>query len=161
MKPHKFAKEIHAWANGEIVQYCDHRHMIDWIEFTSKYNSPNFDAEGILWRIKPPGVTQWRKDLAEAKKTGKVVQRFWFGEWASCKYSEADFLNGDLEIHTSSNYRVKPEPKPDVITYCAIPLARGLTYFGFAMCDKQDDIDNLKLIWDGETGRLKGSEVLK
>ena len=47
-------------------------------------------------------------------------------------------------------YRIKPEPKPDVIQFwCAScePLKRPLD-------------NNLKLTFDGETGELKSAEVL-
>ena len=47
-------------------------------------------------------------------------------------------------------YRIKPEPKPDVVQFwCAScePLKRPLD-------------NNLKLTFDGETGKLKSAEVL-
>lgn len=160
MKQHKWLKEIHAWASGVTVQFSDPRYIIDWQDFTSKQHSPNFDAEGILWRIKPPEVAQWRKDMAQALDDGKVVEHK-YGYWQKTLRTSEDFLNIDVSFDDAEYYRIRPEKKPDVVTYCAIPLARGLTYFGFAMCDKQDDIDNLKLIWDGETGSLKDAEVLK
>jgi hypothetical protein len=51
---------------------------------------------------------------------------------------------------TSASYRIKPEPKPDVVQFwCAScePLKRPLD-------------NNLKLTFDGETGQLKQAEVI-
>jgi hypothetical protein len=52
---------------------------------------------------------------------------------------------------TSKRYRIKTEPKPDVVQFwCAScePLKRPLD-------------NNLKLTFDGETGELKSAEVIK
>lgn len=52
---------------------------------------------------------------------------------------------------TYESYRIKPEPKPDVVQFwCAScePLKRPLD-------------NNLKLTFDGETGELKSAEVIK
>lgn len=54
-------------------------------------------------------------------------------------------------VWTSAKYRIKPEPKPDVVQFwCAScePLKRPLD-------------NNLKLTFDGETGQLKSAEVIK
>lgn len=49
-------------------------------------------------------------------------------------------------------WRIKPEPKPDVVRYLnAAPYIGNLV--------KRVD-DNTKLIFDGETGKLKSAEVL-
>lgn len=52
-------------------------------------------------------------------------------------------------------YRLKPEPKPDVVLYCRIyeKCTGALTRIRF-------DSDNLKLTFDGETGKLKSTEVI-
>ncbi len=56
--------------------------------------------------------------------------------------------------HTSFEYRIKPEPKPDIIEYWQNTLTN---------CGQMDDAEdaNLKLTFDGETGELKSAEVLK
>lgn len=56
-------------------------------------------------------------------------------------------------------YRIKPEPKPDLAFYCE-------TYFdGKPVKTPMHPIwlttDNLRLIYDGETGKLKKAEVLE
>lgn len=53
-------------------------------------------------------------------------------------------------------YRIKPEPKPDVVLYMSINDSDD--YF-FTTSEKYD-FDNLKLTFDGETGKLKSAEVL-
>ena len=56
--------------------------------------------------------------------------------------------------HTSFEYRIKPEPKPDVDEYLLVQNAYEPILWN---C-----IDsNLKLTFDGETGELKSAEVLK
>jgi hypothetical protein len=52
-------------------------------------------------------------------------------------------------------YRVKPEPKPDLIKKCDIDSRLAVWD-----CDPRGD-PNLKLTFDGETGKLKKAEVLK
>ena len=50
-------------------------------------------------------------------------------------------------------YRIKPEPKPDVVTYynlfCKNNPVRSNEHHA-----------HIKLIWDGETGKIKDAEVL-
>jgi hypothetical protein len=60
-------------------------------------------------------------------------------------------------------YRVKPEPKPDFVYFGvfntleirAYPLEAAACFTKF-----QDVGDQLKLVFDGETGKLKSAEVL-
>lgn len=51
-----------------------------------------------------------------------------------------------------AEYRIKPEPKPDVVRY------------GFAFptwwSNVRDPHDNIKLTFDGETGKPKSAEVI-
>ena len=57
--------------------------------------------------------------------------------------------------HPDNEYRIKPEPKPDVVRYYKVSAYHGL--------DKAagEVYADLKVIWDGETGELKSAEVLK
>ena len=54
----------------------------------------------------------------------------------------------------SYEYRIKPEPKTDVVKYAT-------TFMTSWHKEKPDTTDNLKLTFDGETGELKSAEVLK
>lgn len=52
------------------------------------------------------------------------------------------------------DYRIKPEPKPDVtMVMFASPF---VSQYDWHKCD-----NNIKLIFDGETGDLKAAEMLK
>ena len=57
---------------------------------------------------------------------------------------------------TEAMYRIKPEPKPDVITYATLEIGLGNIY----ICPRMADKGNLKLTFDGETGKLKSAEVI-
>jgi len=52
-------------------------------------------------------------------------------------------------------YRIKPEPKPDVIRSYAVSLSKGNRT---ALWHQGEE--TLMLIFDGETGKLKGAQVL-
>ena len=51
-------------------------------------------------------------------------------------------------------YRIKPEPKPDVVRYA---YTSGEHHYRI----EQRGMDNIRLTFDGETGELKSAEVLK
>jgi hypothetical protein len=53
----------------------------------------------------------------------------------------------------SNEYRIKPEPKPDVVVF--VPVIDFRLYR-----TEQRDGDNLRLTFDGETGKLKTAEVI-
>lgn len=63
-------------------------------------------------------------------------------------------------------YRIKPEPKPDIVAKGIIEWG-GNTANGVADYDtdfrvsEHWETDNIKLTFDGETGELKSAEVLK
>jgi hypothetical protein len=54
--------------------------------------------------------------------------------------------------------KIKLVPKPDVVRYGYIssPNMRNINLTSCSF-----DIDNVKLIWDGETGELKSADVIK
>ena len=68
-------------------------------------------------------------------------------KWYDCKKPMTWYEN-DI-------YRIKPEPKPDVVRLYAVMVGGGI-YESF-----KADYSNLKLTFDGETGELKSAEVLK
>lgn len=79
------------------------------------------------------------------------------GEWGPWKVVE--FYNPFWWEDPCYEYRVKP--KPDIIKYCVITtsfnMGTNLTNAGVT----QDACDNVRLVFDGETGKLKSAEVLK
>ena len=62
-------------------------------------------------------------------------------------------------------YRIKPEPKPDVVEeitlYRNLAVPFGTVEMQWANPKHYYPIGNFKLIRDGETGELKSAEVLK
>lgn len=55
------------------------------------------------------------------------------------------------------DYRIKPEPKPDVVEQY---VAKGYTKYSGVRVAEHWERDNLKLTFDGETGKLKSAEVI-
>lgn len=53
------------------------------------------------------------------------------------------------------SYRIKHELKPDVVKYAIVDGYSGM------FCKQNYDRANLKITFDGETGKLKSAEVLK
>jgi len=85
-------------------------------------------------------------ELIKAWADGAVIQTTdCNGAWFDCN----PHWEWDLE------YRIKPEPKPDVVKYTSAYIDK------FGQWDLRIHDDNLKLVWDGETGKLKSAEVLK
>jgi hypothetical protein len=61
---------------------------------------------------------------------------------------------------TYTTYRIKPEPKPDVIDY-ALVTKHAINNFMPNIEWVIKSGANLKFIWDGETGKLKSAEVIQ
>ena len=58
-------------------------------------------------------------------------------------------------------YRIKPEPKPDSVCYHHATFeTNGASYVSCDFSYKRAACDNLKLTYDGETGKLKSAEIL-
>lgn len=63
---------------------------------------------------------------------------------------------GSPDWYPGHEYRVKPEPKPDVVRYL------GFNFLGNAMfLSSKPEPGRLRLTFDGQTGELKSAEVLK
>jgi hypothetical protein len=73
--------------------------------------------------------------------------------WSDWRLEDGGFIWYDI----GAEYRIKPEPKPDVVRYGYISCylkCINLTPGCF-------EVDNVKLTFDGETGNLKSAEVIK
>lgn len=62
-------------------------------------------------------------------------------------------------------YRVKPEPKPDVVLYACIEKNdwKNITAAKVHACNadtRKTETDTVMFIFDGETGKLKDAQVL-
>jgi hypothetical protein len=53
--------------------------------------------------------------------------------------------------------RIKPQPKPDVVKYITATNYDSI----YNVTNAKWDLDNVKLTFDGETGKLKSAEVIK
>ena len=86
--------------------------------------------------------------------------------WADGAEIEAFDSCTDQWIRASSpswqnqiEYRIKPEPKPDVVKYVYADFSDKA--YSFLLDEVGMGDSNLKLTFDGETGELKSAEVLK
>jgi hypothetical protein len=61
-------------------------------------------------------------------------------------------------FHKEYEYRIKPEPKEDSVYY--MYARKGVDECYSYLMITQDHMDNLKLTFDGETGKLKAAEVI-
>lgn len=166
--PHKNAEAIHAIADGKQTQWArDYNNPIEWNDFDPVWDSsPISSNDGIIWRIKPPEVAQWRKDMAKAKEDGKVVE---FNDddngWRQSYVSIETLLSPECWWAgcEENNYRVKPDPKPDVVSERRVELFNG-SFSTHAIFDNNamsGRPNNIRFIFDGETGEPKSAEVLK
>lgn len=56
-----------------------------------------------------------------------------------------------------NEYRIKPEPKPDVARYTRLDKDEGALY---SWNSHKANYHNIKAIFDGETGKLKSVEMI-
>lgn len=94
-------------------------------------------------------------ELIKAWADGKRIQTrcLWLAtdEWS--EWADTDFP----AWHLSAEYRIKPEPKPDVETFL-------VNFQDVGWKEKEwrlPSCESIKLIRDGETGEPKSAEVLK
>ena len=57
-------------------------------------------------------------------------------------------------------YRIKPEPKPDVVKYLIRGLVSNSSWLEFDNQTGHEADGCIKITFDGETGKLKAAEVL-
>lgn len=93
-------------------------------------------------------------ELIKAWADGAEIQcKCWTGnEWRT--------IQDTPQWHENRDYRIKPEPKPDVVFYVNANLDRAKSgeIYSTTTCHH---CDNIKLTFDGETGKLKSAEVLE
>ena len=93
-------------------------------------------------------------DLIKAWADGAEIQYNYNSEWVDC--------GSKPEWYEFTEYRIKPEPKPDVVKHLITSI--DLKYKdAIAYIADKDFIHraSLKLTFNGETGELKSAEVLK
>jgi hypothetical protein len=82
-------------------------------------------------------------------------------EWLSILtgHWEGVDMNGK-NWHEHYKYRIKPEPKPDVVKYLIRGLVSNSSWLEFDNQTGHEDDGCIKITFDGETGKLKSAEVL-
>jgi hypothetical protein len=104
-------------------------------------------------------------DMIVAWAEGRTIQNF------NDRKMRWEDITGDPYWVSSFQYRIKPEPKPDLKLYFEVAKYTSekdkpfLFLHRECMNPENNRIDsisqNLRLIFDGETGELKSAEVLK
>lgn len=96
-------------------------------------------------------------EMIKAWADGEIIQRMYDAD----KWVDDDPTWGDDEI-----YRIKPELKPDVVAFeevrCYIDNKTKKISFSCTLPSTANILSlcNLKLTFDGETGKLKSAEVI-
>jgi hypothetical protein len=93
-------------------------------------------------------------ELIKAWADGAEIQ-YWNGSIEQWKDGDRE----EMSWYEDYQYRIKPEPKPDVAKYVYADFSDKTYSFLLDEVDMGDS--NLKLTFDGETGELKSAEVLK
>jgi len=95
---------------------------------------------------------QEMKEIIDAAMAGKTIEYESFKGWRELQDENAHFN------FTRFTYRIKPEPKPDVVVRIKTIEQGGLFVFNSV---REVVGANLQLTFSGETGELKSAEVLK
>ena len=95
-------------------------------------------------------------------KHAEVIKAFADGieceTWYGSKWIKTTNL---MDFDHFEKVRIKPEPKPDNVAYSIVyQYEDGSAYVTHAMKNKTESY-NLKLTFDGETGKLKSAEMIK
>mgnify|MGYP003441224788 CR=1 FL=1 len=94
-------------------------------------------------------------EVLRAISDGKV------GQW----HDGDGWIDGSESVNPlkfpSLNWRVKPEPKPDVVRYYACADALGFNSLDGAKNSWPDAIGYFRWLLDGETGKLKSVEIVE
>jgi len=142
-------------ADGEAIQGLTKEGT--WIDLTQA-EALCTSADNEL-RLKP--VPHVHQELITARENGARIQHYAteYNEWLDCIWN-------DPVWDTNRKYRIKPTPKPDVVGYCNVDLfphsVNDLVNISFGQCsDKLLPTDNLKLVFCGETLKLKSVEMLQ
>lgn len=99
-------------------------------------------------------------ELIKAWADGAEIQ------WKSRVDGQWRLFEGHIDAWIDDyEYRIKPEPKPDVVEeltlYRNLAVPFGTVEMPWANPKHYYPIGNFRLIRDGETGKLKSAEVLK
>jgi hypothetical protein len=93
-------------------------------------------------------------ELIKAWADGAQIQY-----WNGCIEQWKDGDREEMSWYEDYQYRIKPEPKPDVVATFYFLCDLEHQHVAGMKADLEDS--NVKLVFDGETGELKSAEVLK
>lgn len=93
-------------------------------------------------------------DMIVAWAEGKQIQWNNNGVWHNIFDDNRPYWSKGLE------YRIKPEPKPDVVKYLIRGLVSNSSWLEFDNQTGHEADGCIKITFDGETGKLKSAEVL-
>lgn len=110
------------------------------------------------------------KEILEAWVAGKKIKVYLqhvdrTGEWIDWKHDYSPFLSPAY-----TDFRIKPEPKPDIVLYRNIYNGVGISPFrakNFSSFEEAEvhgmrgSLGIEKITIDGETGKLKSIEIVK
>ena len=97
--------------------------------------------------------------MMERHKHAELIKAWADGaEIETRPYSDAGwFPLEEPHWHVEREYRIKTEPKPDVVEQY---VAKGYTKYSGVRVAEHWERENLRLTFDGETGKLKSAEVI-
>jgi len=158
---HPYHQALKWIADGESIQgRTTEGTWIDLTQAEALYTSAEFGNDMYFQpnglRLKQaPHVHQ---ELITAWENGARIQHYAteYNEWLDC-------ICNDPVWNTNRKYRIKPTPKPDVVGYCNVSMySNAPDNISFGRCsNKLIPTDNLKLVFCGETLKLKSVEMLK
>lgn len=91
-------------------------------------------------------------ELIKAWADGAIIQeKYGFSDWR--------VFDGYWQQDEAYEYRIKPEPKPDLIYYGVFEMDGSAT-IDSVFTKFFDHGDHIKVTFCGETGKLKSAEVL-
>lgn len=91
-------------------------------------------------------------------KHASVIKAWADGAKIQVRVYNTDWLDTpDPDWDVNRQYRIKPEPKPDKYTY----IHATFNDARYSVTKEQTVFDNIKITFDGETGKLKSVEIIK
>lgn len=156
-KPHKHAELIKAWADGAEIEIRTQYPDKSWSNW-EVFEEPRWGISYAEYRLKQE-IPQWHKDIIQAINEGKEIQVFRNGDWIKSNLEIISWENPSyFGYYKESEYRIKPESKPDWCMY--LKRIDEHTWTEYLPTDNIQK-GKVKLTFDGETGELKSAEVLK
>ena len=152
MSEHKHAEVLRAIADGRIVQFEDGLTKGLWVSASMLgLNSVTpLSHPHLNWRVAPPA---WQEAFRQAAREGQVVEfHHDVHGWNPCAINDKTEDYCFPSSVSEKNYRIRPEPKPDVVREVWLHEVDREDYI-FA-------VGRFRLVTDAETGKLKSAEVL-